>query len=141
MTVKTRDFGTIECDEQDLFTFEQPPFGFEQYEKYVLIQDDEVAPEIAWLQSVAEPSICFVLLEISAVPNLKYKVTYDLPKSFKDCENVEYGICILAEEFKYSTINLKSPIIINLTNKTGVQIMVDQDYTVRHLIMGSEVAE
>lgn len=139
MTYNTRDFGTIECNEDDIFTFDQPPFGFEQFKKYILLYDDEISPEIAWLQSTENENLCFILLETSAVPSINYKPVYDLPKGFGDGEVVEFGICVLAEEFQYSTINLKSPIIINMTQKRGVQVILQQDYSVRHLIMGNEV--
>jgi len=63
MEIKTRDFGMIDIDENEIITFEDPIFGFETIKKYVLLYDDSVGGQLMWLQSTEEQNICFILLD------------------------------------------------------------------------------
>lgn len=62
MKIETRDFGIIDVEEQNIITFKQPVFGFEDYTQYVLVTDSNMGNGICWLQSIELKSICFILL-------------------------------------------------------------------------------
>lgn len=133
MKCNTRDFGEIEFNEQDIIVFSQPPFGFEEYSKYILIYDNENEGCFVWLQSVEEENLCFILLNTSFLAE-QYNPSITLSDEF-DKENLNfYAICVIGENLKDSTANLKSPIIIS--GSVGTQVVLSNDYPLRYKIMG-----
>ena len=142
MQIKTRDFGIIEVDEKSVITFKQPVFGFEEYTKYVLISDSNMGSGICWLQSVEEQEICFILMDPLEIredyaPAVMQDVLLTLqaaPEDALDC----WVITVIGKTFQESTVNLKSPILINHKMNYAMQIILDQDYPIRQRIFKRE---
>lgn len=67
MNYATRDFGEMNIEDSRVLDFVQPPFGFEAYHKYALIYDKEIGESIVWLQSLEEPSLCFLMMDPSSL--------------------------------------------------------------------------
>lgn len=136
MLIKTRDFGEIEVSEESIFHFTQPIFGFEEYTKYAILQDVEIGGHIAWLQSLQNPELCFILIDPSGLSDIFNPV---LPQGAVrmlgegDC--FCWVIAVITENLSESTVNLKSPIFMNAETRLAAQIMLDEDYPVRHPIM------
>ncbi len=61
MQIETRDFGRAEINEKDIITFVKPILGFEEYTRFVMLIDDEITG-FAWLQSVEEKELCFIIV-------------------------------------------------------------------------------
>lgn len=141
MNIKTRDFGCIEADEKDIITFVKPILGFEEYTKFIMLLDDEVGDGFAWLQSVEEEGLCFVL----ANPNL-LPAEYD-PKLPQDCLEALDGkvtekwlMAVIGEDLGKTSVNLKSPVLVNMENFTGAQAVCDEDLPIRYgLFSGKEL--
>lgn len=139
MNYQTRDFGELELREDDIITFSQPPFGFEEYTQYTLLQDANMGAHIAWLQSIQEPGVCFILFDPSALglpyePQLNAQHEALLGEGDLEC----WVIGVVPEDFRNTTVNLKSPIILNVHAQRGAQIILEQDYPIRHLLMQKE---
>lgn len=144
MQIETRDFGLIHIIETSIITFKEPIFGFEEYTAYVLISDGNMGNGICWLQSVEEKSVCFILINPLEVckdyaPVVMQNVLFTLqaaPEDELDC----WAIMVVGSDFRASTANLKSPILINHKTKSAMQVILDQDYPIRKGIfdMGSE---
>ena len=136
MLIKTRDFGEIEVSEESIFHFTQPIFGFEEYTKYAILQDVEIGDHIAWLQSLQNSELCFILIDPSGLSDIFNPV---LPQGSVrllgegDC--FCWVIAVITENLSESTVNLKSPIFMNAETRLAAQIMLDADYPVRHPIM------
>lgn len=135
MKVLTRDFGEVEVNEEDVISFEEKIFGFEDYTDYIIIYDDEFNGEIAWLQSIEEPSLCFIISN----PSLTV-VGYE-PHFGKDVEKTigkgiyEYWvIMVVKNNLKESTVNLKSPIVINLENRKAMQTILEEKQPIRYML-------
>lgn len=138
MEISTRDFGKIEISENDIIRFEEKIFGFEEYSDYIIIYDDEFNGEYAWLQSVEEPGLCFIIAN-SALITDGYA-----PKCPKGTEeiigsgNYEYWlIMVVKENIEESTVNLKSPVIINIDNRKAMQVILEENYPIRHMLFKS----
>lgn len=140
MTITTRDFGTMELDEQELVEFVAPIFGFESLRKFAILSDDDDNSGLNWLQSVEDPDICFVLLDPDAV-GLEYK-----PKIPKDTMNAlaleDYPalrlIVVVPEDFHETTANMKSPLLFNPHKKLAAQVILEDDYPIRMPLFSSE---
>lgn len=133
MIIETRDFGTMEIDEKEMLVFMDPVFGFEDLTKYVLLSDDETGAGLMWLQSAEKAEVCFILLDPEEF-GLDYQP--DIPENAaKELEIKEACairvIAVVPDNFRKSTVNLKSPIVINLENKKAAQIILEADFPIR----------
>lgn len=140
MIIKTKEFGEIEIQDNDVIEFKHPIYGFNELVKYVVLTDDELGSQIIWLQSVEDANVCFVLFNMSETDESYQPVVGEDIKALldvkEDNEMLFCSIAVIREDYKESTINLKSPIIINSTNKLGAQVILDDDYPIRHKIFG-----
>ena len=136
MIYKTRDFGEREIPDSKVIIFKQPIFGFDDYKRYTLIFDEEIGDQIVWLQSLEEPGLCFLLFNPSQFEDFyKPEITEENEKLLGTGDYVCWTVLSLKEDFEASTVNLKSPVIINSTTGVAAQILLEQDYPVRHPIM------
>lgn len=133
MKVLTRDFGEVDVTENDIIRFEQKIFGFEEYSDYIILYDDDFNGEYAWLQSAEEPGLCFI------IANSYLTVDNYSPDCKKEAEkiigegNYEYWLMmVVRENLKESTVNLKSPIVINADNHKAMQIILEENYPLRY---------
>lgn len=141
MIITTRDFGEIEISEKDVITFVDKIFGFEEYTSYVMLFDDEVGTSFGWLQSVDEPEICFLVAN-PGILSCEYKPS--IPQSVKkglegDVSEI-WLVMTAGGSLENSTVNMKSPIVINNANGFASQIIVEEDYEIRHRVFGKEIA-
>lgn len=140
MTIETRDFGTMELDEDALVEFRAPIFGFEGLRRFVLLRDDETGPGFLWLQSLEDKDVCFILLD---PVELGFDYCPDAPKDMAellelDDEPVVRAIAVVPQNFHEATMNLKSPVFINPKNKAAAQVILDADYPIRMKLFGGE---
>ena len=133
MTIRTRDFGELEIDEQEILHFLSPIYGYEDLSEYILLSDDEAGDGVMWLQSTKRPDVCFILLDpegfgLPYFPELPQEVCELL--SIKDMVAFRL-IAVVPNSYVGTTVNLKSPIVINPQNKTAAQVILEADYPIR----------
>ena len=132
MKVLTRDFGEVEVNEEDIFTFEEKIFGFEEYSDFIMIYDDDFNSEYVWLQSTEEPSLCFIIANPALIPDYKPDFKKEAIE-FLGTGTYEYWLMMVVKEnIQDCTVNLKSPIIINQDTRKGMQLILEQDYPIRY---------
>ena len=141
MNVLTRDFGEIEANEKDIISFKEKIFGFEDYSDFVMLFDEEVGNSFGWLQSVEEPEVCFLvanpdLLSVEYTPSVSDQTVKALGGEF----NEVWLVMTAGECLENSTVNMKSPVIINSANGFAAQVILEEDYEIRHRIFGKEIA-
>lgn len=143
MKIRTRDFGEVEIVSEEVITFRQPIYGFEQLSRYVLLSDELTEGQFMWLQSTEDERICFIVAD----PQLLVKkyhpsVTEEIKRLIElnaESEMTCRVIVVIPEEFKKATVNLKSPIIINNRNKCAAQIILEEDYPIREYLLSAEM--
>ena len=140
MKIETRDFGILEIEEEHVIQFSQPLFGFEEYRRFVLINDSNMGNGICWLQSVEEKQVCFIMLNpLEIKPDYAPAVNdevLDQLKAEPDDELDCWVLLVIGKTFKQSPANLKSPIIVNHKANLAVQVILDQDYAIRQPVIG-----
>lgn len=137
MRIETRDFGELEIDEQDIIRLKSPIYGFEDLMEFVVLYEEENS-HIVWLQSVEDSQICFVMVDPAVVDkNYKFELPREARRLLGDDEGLlVWLIVVVAPDFKDSTVNLKSPVIINPARHCGLQAMLEEDYPIRYPLMG-----
>lgn len=100
---------------------------------------------ICWLQSIEQKNVCFIMLNPLEVrrdyaPVVMQDVLIMLqavPEDDLDC----WVLMVIGETFRKSTVNLKSPIIINHKTNLAVQVILEQDYAIRQPIFDEEAED
>ncbi len=137
--IMTRDFGEIEIDKKEILYFPNGIYAFEDEHEFILISSDELE-SIYWLQSVNTSNLCFIVFDANTVM-LNYSPVY--PESCLDVidakpqDDLRYlVISVIKDDYTKSTVNLKSPIAVNMKNNKCVQLICDnEDYEVKHLLI------
>ncbi len=143
MQLQTKHFGIIDVDEKDALHFPSGIPGFENVKEYILLGKQENENPFFWLQSLDNPQLAFVVVDPFYI-NDDYYVDVDDEDieeiHIKDKENILIlAIVTLPENIKEMTVNLKAPVLINLKNNMGKQVvMKDDTFPVKYYIMSDE---
>jgi flagellar assembly factor FliW len=127
--VSTTRFSEIEVDEKEVI--ELP---------HVLLDHDKKESPFKWLQSLDDGAIAFVLINpLLFRPDYMVEVT-EAEVSDLDLKSEEDAvisvIITMPSNPQNMTANLKAPLIFNLSNRRGKQLVLSNpDYATRHNIM------
>lgn len=142
MTIKTRDFGEQSITEDKIIHFPDGLFAFEEEHQFVMFSPlgDDVYP--AWLQSVTNENLCFIVFDPKQIVT-DYSVTVD-SENISAIE-LETGaeprylvLAVVPEEYRNTTVNLKSPVIINADKMLAVQAIAAEGYPIKFPIFKKE---
>ncbi len=139
LVVNTRDFGEVLINDDDIVSFEGAIFGFEEYSKYVFLFDKEVSEHFVWLQSVEDESLCFILVDPCLVAQ-EYNpiIPHDIETSLGDGDLMCWAIAVIKDNFEDSTVNLKSPVVVNVGTKKACQIILENNYPMNHPLINKD---
>jgi flagellar assembly factor FliW len=143
MKIYTTRFGEIEINDDTIISFPSGILGFPTYTQFALLDVDETSP-LKWLQSIEDPALAFVVTN----PNLFY-ANYSIDATRKDLADIavenaaDVVIMVLVTvpaDPTMMTANLKGPLLINLQNHKGKQLIVDNpDYDIKYRLLPDEV--
>lgn len=135
MEIQSKYFGTIDIQQETIIEMIQPIYGFETLKRFTLISDQEIGTDLLWFQSLDQAEICFMVANPNAfVKDLKIELKNDDLNSVDalEIEDIDVlSIVSLGETFEQSTLNLKSPILLNSKNNKGAQVILNQDLPFR----------
>ena len=118
MKWSNRQFGEFEYLPEHILTFPEGLIGFEQFQKYILINDEDSQPFL-WLVSLEDANVNFPVIAPHA-----FVVEYD-KEVHKKPEETILTVVSLREKLEDSTVNLRSPIII--AKSIGRQVVLEND--------------
>ena len=132
MKAKTRMFGEIDIQEDKIITLESGMIGFPDMQKFTLIFDEEKGSKshIMWLQSMDDPQTAFPVINPVTISEELLKPLGDM----KQEDTFVLTTVRVPKDIQDMSINLKAPIIINMSNNRGAQIIVEDDFPVRYKI-------
>lgn len=145
MQLHTKHFGVIDVDEKETLYFPSGIPGFENVKKFILLGRQGAENPFFWLQSIDSPDLAFVVTDPFYIKE-DYYVNVDDEEieeiQITDAENVlTLAIVTIPENIKEMTVNLKAPVLINMKNNMGKQVIMKEDtFPVKYYIMteGSE---
>jgi flagellar assembly factor FliW len=139
MKVKTTRFNEIEVDEKDIVELPSGLIGFPELRRYVLLDHDQDSP-FKWLQSLDDGAIAFVLIN-----PLLFKPDYTVEVNEAEVADLNLEaeedavisvIITMPSDPQKMTANLKAPLVFNLKNRKGRQVILNNsEYTTRHNVM------
>ncbi len=142
MKIMTDYIGEVEYFDKDVIHMERGLYGFETVTDYILIQNPDRELPYMWLQALNDEHLIFI------VTNPFYFVSdydFELPdmainklqiEGVKDVQIL--SIVVIPEKVEDTTINLKSPVILNQRLNKAQQIILDGQYNLRYKIFSEE---
>ncbi|NNU84991.1 flagellar assembly protein FliW [Geobacillus sp. BMUD] len=143
MKVRTKYHGEIDIAEQDIVRFPHGLPGFANEKRFVLLPLADTPFVI--LQSVETPALGFVLIEpFSYFPSYEFELdeaTVEQLEIESERDVAVYVILTVADPFHETTANLQAPVVINVRQRTGKQvILTNTAYKTKHRLFPDKVA-
>ncbi|HDS01896.1 MAG TPA: flagellar assembly protein FliW [candidate division Zixibacteria bacterium] len=139
MKIATFRFGELEIPEENVIEFPKGLIGFEQFKQFVLLERRDSEP-FRWLQSLEDPDLAFVV--VNPVIFFKY---YKIEVHYKELEDIQvstldrtqiFTVITIPDDISRMSANLLGPLVINLDNNCGKQIVLSNStYTTRHYLL------
>jgi flagellar assembly factor FliW len=127
LRLKTSRFGEVECPRSSVVTIFAGLIGFPQFKDFVLI---EYTAPFSWLQSTENPDLAFVVVNAAEFGE---SYSFDLPLSDRELDLTQedevaiFNIVSIRSDPRDSTVNLKAPVVVNLRNRKGRQVILDDN--------------
>lgn len=137
MYLKTKYFGELPYDDEDILHFENGVFGFSGEKRFLLLPFAGSEGALLCLQSVQTLELAFVVMDPFALkpdyaPILRPEELGALGVELSQ-ELCFYVMCVVREPVAESTLNLKCPVVVNGDTRQAAQVILDSgDYQMRH---------
>jgi flagellar assembly factor FliW len=145
MLVNSAVFGPTEVEPKCIFTMPQGLYGFEEIDNYALITKQEDDVTLMWYQAISQTIPCFVVFDpFEIIEGYEPVMEPDDLKSFggKTDGLVFLVIAAVPQDVSKTTVNLKSPIVIDPQNRVARQvILANKDYPIRFSLANGEEVE
>jgi len=139
-TIRTRNFGAIEVQSDQIIYLDPGLLGFSQFHRYVLIEHRQEAPFL-WLQCIDKAALAFVVVDPRYLltdyqPGSLAQARRDLKIEHPEDLRVLVILTIPPGKPQDMTANLIGPVIINLKTRQGRQIIVeDSQFSHKHRVL------
>ncbi len=133
MVLNTEHLGEIEFKKEDIIHFPKGLPGFEDEKEFIVVLTGDIEFPFSYLQSVKSNDLAFIVTD----PFL-FLEKYDFELSDDDADfigitNVEqindiaiYTMVTIPDDVDQTTINISAPIVINLEEKLGKQVLLKE---------------
>lgn len=137
MELNTRLFGKIEYEAEDVISFPNGIPSFEEEHEFLLLPIEGGDGALLCLQSVATPTLSFILMNPFSLDRSYAPVLRDAERKIlqveRDQELCFHVLCAMKRPLSDSTINMKCPIAVNPDQRIALQVILDtDDYHMRH---------
>ncbi|MDY6353024.1 MAG: flagellar assembly protein FliW [Lachnospiraceae bacterium] len=138
MKVDTRLFGTIDIADDKIIDFPDGIIGFPDLKRFTLIYDSgdkEKSRALMYLQSMDEPQFAMPVVMPNDIfvdynPTINDDLLSGIGELTPDSTYVLVTITV-PKDITKMTVNLKGPFVINTDTLKGVQLMVEDDVSVK----------
>jgi flagellar assembly factor FliW len=136
MELKTKYHGIRFYEEKDIITFRKGIPGFQNLKKFIIFTAEE-NKLFYILQSIEDLSVGIVLISpFNVIKGYEFKLD-DAKLEELNIKSQEDVIVLntvtLNSKLENITVNLKAPLVININEKIGEQIILDnEDYSIKY---------
>jgi len=132
MDMHTTRFGTLSVPEQDELFFPQGLIGLEDCRRWAVLTDSD-NPALGWLQSIEHGHIA-----LGVVSPRRFVADYQLRVDRDELRFLELAtvhdaevVVIASRQESDLTLNLRAPLVINVQQRRGCQVVAKDTYPVR----------
>ena len=133
MIIETRVFGEVDIDPAKIIRFENGIVGFPDLQSFALIHDADQGNNagIRWMQSIEEPGFALPVMDpLIVCGDYNPEVDDEILKPIGKIEPDEILVLVtvtVPKDLKKMSVNLRAPIVINVTERKAVQIILEDD--------------
>lgn len=131
--IRTTRFGPVEIRPSDILEFPQGLLGLEQCRQWVLLADAQ-NDALAWLQCTTRPEVALAVLSPRRfIPDFQFRVFRSELRTLQlDDVRKAQVLVVVGKNERAITVNLKAPILVNVAQRIGCQVVVNGDQPVQH---------
>jgi flagellar assembly factor FliW len=135
MEIRTTRFGAVAIEPDDVISFPSGLWGLEDCVRWVLLADAE-HDALGWLQSVTRPEIALAVVSPRRfVPDYQVRIARgELGPLGTDSQQETYVLVIVNKNEESITLNLKAPLVINLHERQGRQVVAGGDQPLQYAL-------
>ena len=129
MELDTCRFGKVEITPADLLVFPNGLLGLERCREWVLLADAH-NDALGWLQSTARPDVA-----LAVVSPRRFVANYQIRVSRRELAGLKMDrmedaqvLVIVGKNERGCTLNLKAPLVFNLKQQLGAQVVAKDDH-------------
>ena len=133
MELDTCRFGNVEITSADLLVFPNGILGLERCREWVLLADAN-NDSLGWLQSTERADVALAVVSPRRfVPNYQIRVPRRELSGLK-MESLESAqvLVIVGKNENGCTLNLKAPLVFNLQQQLGAQVVAKDDHPLQY---------
>ena len=133
MLIHTTRFGRIDVEPADILSFASGLPGLEDCRQWALLAD-AANDALGWLQSVTRGDIALAVVSPRRfVPDYQVRIPRSelSPLALADVRQAQV-VVVVGRNGTGLTLNLKAPIVINLENRTGRQVVASGDLPLQY---------
>lgn len=136
MKIQTSRFGMLDVSDDTLLTFPVGLVGFPAFRRYVVLDPPEDA-DYQWFQSVDEPSLAFVIMDVHLLQpdfraNLSDEGLAELEMTPTDSISIMAVVTIPSDQPDQATANLRAPLVVNGRTRQGKQLILHESIPLRY---------
>ena len=120
MKFTNRQFGEMSFEETHVLNVPEGIIGFGEYKKYLIVDDEDSQP-FRWLVSLEDPELNFALISPDLIVE-KFQSSV-----FNDADVTVFCLVALKEPWTTSTMNLRSPFVIDNKSRVGRQMILEDE--------------
>jgi flagellar assembly factor FliW len=133
----TKYFGEIEYEPEDVVTFPNGLFGFEDETAFLLLPIEGGRHRLLCMQSVQTQGLAFVVMDpLALCPDYDPVLQPGELKQLGVSDSQELGyyvLCKVKDPVADSTVNLRCPVAVNPQTRQAQQVILESDrYHMRH---------
>ncbi len=137
MLLNTKRFGEIEVSEDKIIHFKEGILGLEHLKRMVVIILEQTKP-FYWLQAIDEdislPVISPFEIDSEYSPVIDDSV-FEKIHLKNESDLLVLSVAVIPDDIKRMTANLAAPILINIADNFGCQVLIEKgDYDIRYPI-------
>lgn len=144
MLIHTKDYDFVEVREEDILDFPDGVYAFEDRKQFVVLDTNSSAGIMQLQCSQAQTPRFFILDPFLFVEDYAPVVSEETLAKLKAKSQQDltfFVIAVIPDNVGETTVNLKSPVVINFTERLGMQVMLDNpEYPVRFRLFDQERA-
>jgi len=137
MDIQTTRFGMVTVEDDRIMTFSSGLLGFPEHQRFALIQAGQ-DNYFFWLQSVDDANVAFVITDPSIFfRDYQVPIREDMQQELTLTDAAEAQVFVICNKVgEWLTGNLLGPLVVNVRNKRGTQVVLtDKRWTTRQPLL------
>lgn len=135
MKITTAYMGDVEINPSQIIKFEHGLPGFEEENEFIqLLLSEESLFQV--LQSVKTIDLAFIITSpYTILTDYSFELDESVIQALDIKSNNEVAVFVivsLRDTLENSTVNLKAPIVLNIAKKKAKQIILEEEFAIRH---------